>query len=69
MRTSDQGRKLLIERESSEGDAYPDPESALCKACKDSGINPLNGGYTQLSSWEQFSGVPWTSASGIPDPR
>jgi lysozyme len=69
MKTSDQGRRLLIERESKEYDAYPDPASPLAKACKAAGINFLKGGYKRLAGWENLSGAPWTIGVGHTGPE
>ncbi|WP_443750381.1 glycoside hydrolase family protein [Asticcacaulis solisilvae] len=43
--------------------AYPDPLSALAKACRAAGINPVLN-YRQLANWRNYDGAPWTIGRG-----
>lgn len=67
-RTNRQGIELIRGTETCELEAYPDPGSALHKACEHAGINPLRGGYRRLSGWEQYRGDPWTIGFGDTGP-
>lgn len=64
MNISDEGLQLITEAESVQLCAYPDPASALHRACLAAGINPLNHGYRALAGWESLGGEPWTIGVG-----
>lgn len=68
MRTNEQGVTLIHGCESLELEAYPDPGSALYKACQRQRINPLRGGYRRLRGWESLDGGPWTIGYGDTGP-
>lgn len=63
-RTNRKGIELIQSCESCELEAYPDPASALYRACRASRISPMNGGYRRLPGWEGLDGGPWTIAWG-----
>lgn len=58
------GIGIVQEFESCRLTAYPDPGSALFKACQSKRINPYEGGYENLPGWQRYDGGPWTIGWG-----
>lgn len=67
-RTNRQGILIVQGFESCELEAYPDPASALYRACQASRISPMSGGYRRLPGWEDMDGGPWTVGWGHTGP-
>ncbi len=68
MRTNLEGQQIIRDSESLQLEAYPDPGSALYRACKRARISPYGGGYRNLRGWENISGGPWTIGYGDTGP-
>jgi lysozyme len=67
-RTNRQGIEIVQGFESCELEAYPDPASALYRACQASHISPMNSGYRRLPGWDSMDGGPWTIGWGHTGP-
>ena len=62
MKSSDNCFKLIAHYEGNHLQAYPDPGSALGRACTAHGLSVTQ--YVKLTGWQALSGSPWTIGVG-----
>lgn len=67
MKTSQRGIDRLKSLEAKELEAYPDPASALGRACAARGLKMRD--YRQVPGWPSLSGAPWTIGWGATGPQ
>lgn len=62
MKCNEAGRAIIEGREGCELESYPDPGSALGRACAVRGL--LMRDYRKVAGWEEIQGNPWTIGYG-----